>query len=624
MVSQHADAAVANVTLNRAESDSMATPIDTALSETPAPPARGRRAYWLLAAIIAGYLIHVGWRIVLARHLYTPGAHADEDGYLLAARALVGGPGGSTMDNSAFRRVGYPMLISPVYWFSQDPFVVYRSVLVLNSLFNALVFPLAYFLARRTLAMPQLTALGAAFVAALLPAVVFYTQFALTDAVLATIVMTWLVLIHQWVTARTTPGQLVAAFGAGAVAGFLYVVHVRGTVIVFAHLLVIVALVVTRRTRWGAAGAAVLGAAAAMTLDPILKAVIGDAIVPGGSSPSGQTVDAVTTLSGLGRMLGTAEGMWWYMFVATFGLGAIGMIVAVRPLLRWKALRAELAEPVTAARRIVITTTLAITLMIALSSGAALPPEENRLNFYAYPRYIQLLFPLWLLIGLAALLKAESRKHAVRLAAGGAALTIATGLIVWIRLRVHGGGMFVAFDAPETSFLGWKWTQIGVVRPTAAGLFALAVILVLLWWRPSERLARLGLPAVLAVIALLATANAYAITRKISNPMVANQYRRGTPKLVEAGYVHKGDTVAFDQNQFLWYLKYNHSREIYWTSLIYFDSKKDSTPPASADVVIAPYDVPDQHNIPDWDGAEYGFTFVVEDINNHWAVWRRN
>lgn len=624
MVSQHADAAMASVTIDPAESDSAAKPTNAPTPDTPAAPASGRRAYWLLAAIIVGYLIHVGWRIVLARHLYTPAAHADEDGYLIAARALAGGPGGATMDNNAFRRVGYPMLISPVYWFTHDPFVVYRSVLVINAVLNALVFPLAYFIARRTLNLPTKTALGGAFVAALLPSIVFYTQFALTDSVLATIVMTWLVLIHQWVTARSAPGQALAAFGAGAVAGFLYVVHVRGTVIVFAHVLVIVALVVTRRTRWGAALAALVGAGAAMTLDPILKAAIGDKIVPGGSSPTGQTVDAVTTLSGFGRMLGTAEGMWWYMFVATFGLGAIGVIVAIRPLLRWSALRAELAEPVTAARRIVVTTALTVTVMIALSSGAALPPAENRLNFYAYPRYIQLLFPFWLLVGLTALLKAESRKRAFRLAVQGGALTVVAGFIVWVRLRIHGGGLFVAFDAPETSFLGWKWQQIGIIRPTAAGLFLLAVIVALLWWRPVPRLAMLAVPAALALIALVATANAYAITGRISNAMVNTQYRTGTPKLVEGGYVHEGDTVAFDKNQFLWYVKYNHTREVYWTSLIYFDSKQDSTPPAAADVVIAPYDVPDQHHIDTWDGERYGYKFVVEDINNHWAVWRKN
>src|SRR5690349_10332950 len=162
VVTQRADPAMA--------ADQAAEPdvdITTPEPEPPQPETRaGRRHRWLLAALIVGYLLQVGWRIYLSRNLITPAAHADEDGYLLAARALTGGPGGITTENEAFRRMGYPMLISPIYWFTTDAFNVYRGVLILNAFLNALVFPLSYLFARRVLDLSRRGAVVGAFVAA--------------------------------------------------------------------------------------------------------------------------------------------------------------------------------------------------------------------------------------------------------------------------------------------------------------------------------------------------------------------------------------------------------------------------------------------------------------------------
>jgi hypothetical protein len=255
-------------------------------------------------------------------------------------------------------------------------------------------------------------------------------------------------------------------------------------------------------------------------------------------------------------------------------------------------------------------------VLIALSAGAALPPDENRLNFYAYPRYIQVLFPFWLVVGIAALIKAGDRRRMLRLAFAGAALTAVTGAYLLVRVRIAGYGEFVAFDAPEMSFLGWRWKEIGVLRPTVAALFVMAGI-VLLLVRP-----RRGLPIALAGIVLVAATNMFFATEKISEPWEQVQYRPGTPKIVKDGYVHKGETVAFAEQQFLWSQKFTHSREIYWTALLYFDQATDPVP-AQADVVIAPYNPPSWSKARHWDGTSAGFTFVVEDPHNHWAVWRR-
>src|SRR5262245_51361489 len=226
MVTQHADAA-ATITgpggSTSAPSKVNGEPAPDLAIDTRQPasatPSRSRARTWVLVAIVVGYLLHVGWRIYLSRNMITPAAHADEDGYLIAARALTGGPGGITTENEAFRRMGYPMLISPVYWFTTDAFNVYRGVLILNAFLNALVFPLCFLFARRVLDLSRRAAIIGALVAATLPAVVFYSEFAMTDAVLAPIALGWLILAHQWISSATTRGRLIGALGSGAVAG---------------------------------------------------------------------------------------------------------------------------------------------------------------------------------------------------------------------------------------------------------------------------------------------------------------------------------------------------------------------------------------------------------------------
>jgi hypothetical protein len=55
---------------------------------------------------------------------------------------------------------------------------------------------------------------------------------------------------------------------------------------------------------------------------------------------------------------------------------------------------------------------------------------------------------------------------------------------------------------------------------------------------------------------------------------------------------------------------------------VYFDQSTEPVP-AQADVVIAPYRPPSGSTAKDWDGRAAGFTLVVVDPHNYWAVWRR-
>ena len=50
-------------------------------------------------------------------------------------------------------------------------------------------------------------------VTALLPAGLFYAEYAMTDAIYPVLVLAWLLTVHSWLTARSVRGQYAAAAG---------------------------------------------------------------------------------------------------------------------------------------------------------------------------------------------------------------------------------------------------------------------------------------------------------------------------------------------------------------------------------------------------------------------------
>ena len=79
----------------------------------------------------ARWLVQVGLRLWFSRHQVMPLANPDETAYLVAARVLAGGPA-ADLSYSTLYPGGYPLLITPAYWFSSDPSTVYHAVMVVR------------------------------------------------------------------------------------------------------------------------------------------------------------------------------------------------------------------------------------------------------------------------------------------------------------------------------------------------------------------------------------------------------------------------------------------------------------------------------------------------------------
>jgi hypothetical protein len=111
---------------------------------TPPPsafrPLRPSRWGLLLAA---GWLVQAGLRAWLSRAQVVPLATPDESAYLIAARVLAGGVP-ANFSYSTLYPAGYPLLITPVFWFTGSPVTAYHAVLAINAVVSAAILPLAY------------------------------------------------------------------------------------------------------------------------------------------------------------------------------------------------------------------------------------------------------------------------------------------------------------------------------------------------------------------------------------------------------------------------------------------------------------------------------------------------
>jgi hypothetical protein len=587
------------------------SPADTSAAARP----RSRR--WLIVAlVVVGYLVHVAWRVWLARSVNTPVAHADEDRYLLSARVLAGGPGGLGNDTAAFRRMGYPLLLSPIYQFTSDPFKVYHAAQIFGAFFNALTFPLAYVFARRVLHHSRGLGLGLAFVAAALPAVVYYGEFTLTDVLFAPIGLAWLLLLHGWWTGRTPLARGLAATGAGVVVGYAYVVHVRGLIMLGVHVLALFVAVYVKRSRWKAAVASLVVALLVTRIDWLAQNIVGDRLIRGGKEPQTFLIGRLTDPQGWVHILVDAVGQIWYASVATWGLGAIGFLV-VYARTRGEQLDDERGRGVEDGQRFVLATALGALAAIAIASAAALP-NDARISNHVYFRYIAFLMPVFVMVGAGSLF-GVSRSTAFWLVRRAAVLIVATAVVVLSQFTEFFTQWFHPFDTPEASFLSANWRHLAVSKATLAALVLLVVLAFLMSrpTRPSARTPRL-MVAGLAAVLLINVVAMEVVNLKSIRPMAEAEYR-DAPRLVRDIGLDTSDIVATSSRVSLGG-RLNHQREVYWRPVIEFDHL-NASPPADATVVIAPWN---SRNKDDWDGTDLGWARVGDDPHNEWAVWLRS
>jgi hypothetical protein len=530
-----------------------------------------------------------------------PSELPDATGYLIAARSMTGGPGGEFPAWDPEYQGGYALLLTPAFWLSTNPVVVYRLVMIINALVNALVLPLA-FAALRRMDVARRPAYGLAHVAALLPAVVFYSQFPLADTVLPVVVLGWLLLLHSWLTSGTDRSALWYGIAASLAAAYAYAAHGRGAVIAALQLAVlVVAFARGWVPRWTAAlavGVLAVGVGLGIGLNVILLR----RNYPRGALPVKRALIAHTTsLHGLLVSAEWTAGKIWYQLAATAcvaGLGLAGLAVTVA---RGNSPRAQ---------RTLAAVILAATLGIGAGTSAALP-DLHRVDTWVDGRYLApLALPLFL-VGAAMLIRLRPRMLARYLAAG----VLLTAALTAVVLAGAGSRLtrnwFGADSFPAISFLTQSWTGLHVARAAAIAITLLVCACL------AVAAGRAGRAAALAGALALVVAAMIAITGHITDPSQMAGPERQAASLTRI--LRPPGPVIMDK-RLGWHLWVLEQYEVNWARTGAANLRAGHSGPVPARTAVLSW----RGGAPQasWPTAPAGWRVVASDQPDGWVVWQ--
>jgi hypothetical protein len=577
---------------------------DVAPVARPEPAARSRRPWVLL--LVAGWAVQAGLRAWLSRAQMVPLSTPDESAYLIAARVMSGGVT-ADFSYSTLYPAGYPLLITPVFWLTHNPVTVYHAVLMgINAPLSALIMPLGYAACRR-LGLDRPVAFGVAMAAALLPAALFYTQYAMTDAIYPVLTLGWLLAVHSWLTARSVRGQYLAAAGSALLAGYAYAVHSRGAVMVAGYVLVGALAVwrrlVPRRTAVAAAVALCLPLGVAYVLNHHLSSVM----YPNGPRTlAGEALIRLRTVHGVVFVVEMAVGQLWRFVLDGWGVTGLGLAAAVFVVVR-RGFRVD--------ARIMAGLGAGVTLVIAVTSPAALPPTQSQA--WASGRYLDGLVVVFFLAGAAVLVRAAPRQVLIA-AACVVPPTLAAALVVTVYAgaSVPTSGFGAAFVFAEPAVLTQNWTNASVLLATVVAFVLLAAACFVAVARFGGR-GRAGVLCVgLGAVSLVASLQ---MTSHISQANTPGQERNITA-IVSGTGLRPGQHLAIG-NGLSWVTWMPQAYEVWWAPLQFFDAWSQA-PPADATVVEVAWPA-GQPTSASWPQAPAGWRVVLADQIDGWVAWRR-
>jgi hypothetical protein len=612
------------------DADASTVAVGSRLDRATAGPLRRN---WLFALLlVAGWLGQAGLRAWFSRAQVVPLDNPDETAYLIAARVLAGGPAadfsGVMLYHATLYRGGYPLLITPVYWFTSSPAAVYHAVLLINAAVSAAVMPLGYLVCRR-LGLGRPAAYGVAMVAALLPAGFFFSEYAIADAIFPVVTLAWLLAIHSWLVATSPRARYAAAIGSAVLSGYAYTVHPRGLVLLAGFAVVGIFIAWRRPAARGSVAAAaltvVVTASAGWTLDRFLAS----ALYPEGTrSLSGQLVSTLGSMYGAIHAAEMAGGQFWRLVLDSWGIAGIGLIAAVAV-----AVRGGLGPPPQAARpagsslagtarrgvrtdlRIMASLSVGVTVLIACAAPAALPPRQTLT--WASGRYLDGMTVTFFLVGAVVLLRAAARPI-LALAASVAGLTMVAALTVAVyagtSLPTERGRTF-NFGGPAVLTQNWSQASVLVATAAALGLLGLWVYFALL--ARYMRVLAYVLGAAVAAMSLVAVAQ---LTAHCSRADSVWAQAMGIREMAAAGALKPGEQIAV-ASDITGVLRLAQAFEVSSTQVQYFNPFRQ-TPPADVSVVDAAWPS-GQPARASWPDAPAGWRIVAANRFGSWVVWRR-
>jgi hypothetical protein len=373
------------------------------------------RRRWALVSLMAAAVVTIA-RLRTSRGRDEYAIWPDEPAQLAIARWMGGGTRWNMDDHSVWRPL-FGTLLSPVYWFTDDPITVFHTALVLNALLGGLAAMLLVFVARRLTPMSPWWCAIAAVIVSLAPAALFTTDFVFAESLVAPLYLaTLLTLLRLYETPTLRDGVL-----AGVLSALAFGTHSRMLPLALITLGLVALLAIRRRFPIGDAVVSVAVALLAMYSMSRYTSYVVDRLwdEPSTRNSVSGVLDQLTNGTAVFVSL---VGQTWYLLATTLGIIAYGVVALVRSL----GGAPSTSAPTRGDARVVL---VVVGASVALS--VVFMSDRWRSDQLVYGRYNDAIVTPLLVVGLAALfgVVAYIRLLATTIAAAG--LTLATGGLLW-------------------------------------------------------------------------------------------------------------------------------------------------------------------------------------------------
>jgi hypothetical protein len=499
--------------------DKVADP--AALSDRPAVAAG---PFWNVAAVISVVTLLV-LNIIVSRTAIAPRTPWDEIAPLQMARELAGQGPVSQMSGAGYYP-GWGILLTPIWWFTQDPAQVYAATIgVVIALAMITILPLMQI--ARLLGLTSAQAVTAAALTLSVPARTVNADYALAENLLALLVAcSALAAFRLW--QRPSPFTLVLFILAVTAA---YLTHTRALAVVLAAAVWLL-LFVLRDWRVTVGGTALL--VGGYWLVKLLVAEITVPILLSGFGQGELLGDKLENLAP-GPLFRVAFAQAWGQFAGSFGVTALGLVVLA--FFVWRELRTLRVGPYGFMAGL-----LFIASVVSVIAWSNAGPQE-RFDAQVYTRYIDPFAVLAMLLGVVALLRVVRRP--LLLAAAG--LVVIDTAVVLLKVAPW-ANTWGTTSGPANSAAILAWTPLRPSEPFPHPLIPAPGNANELWFWASlclvsgvvVMLVARTRPRVLAILMLIS----FAVLSLFANPSQPRDYPAPLTEALESAETASGEPTG--------------------------------------------------------------------------------
>ncbi|MFM8601813.1 MAG: hypothetical protein ACKODP_07035 [Actinomycetota bacterium] len=546
----------------------------------------------LTAALVAGLV-----SLSVALRQYGPTVHPDEWGFLLNGRVIMGHTE-AQMPTGSFYPAGFGLVTGPLTEITGSLAGGYRATLVVNFLLCVLVGITARLVGRRVFGMGENAATVAGALAFVVPGTIVTSLFAWPETAARLAFLVFVLWFQRIATHRRGGPMLTFGFFVGLMPGL----HGRFTLVLPVVCCVFLLWGLRRETgrvlAVGACAATTVGYACSYLLNRFVK----NSLYGASYDQENRLLRRLVDPSLWPALVRTMTGQSWYLVATTGGLVAVAVVWMVVRVRAGGGLRTVRTDPARLSCLVIVVTTV----LLVFTGGLQLL-FGNRGDHLIYGRYAEILVPVILVAGCAAL--ESSRLLALRAWFSGAIGTLAVALL-YVLVDMGDGvkGGWSRNDIVFPNIVGTDAMRY-LVRPglvTFGAAFALAGLL--LWWAYRRH----GAWAPVLMVVLLAAGSSWSAQRSI---LTRTDDLEATGVSIDYVKAAGGTLIGFDEgvrnDRSYYYLRYR----LHPVSLVRFDiSSPGAVIPAAYSCLYGFPNKPPQ-------GGEW--RIVADEIPLRRVLWQR-